>query len=133
EFRVLRDRLFALGGADVETAAAESLDVEISDEPLAGWLAARSGRLLGVHVTGTVAHGSGDAWSIAISDGEGAVTRDLAQVSGEEERALAAWLADADAPKALHEAKDAWHRLDGRGLPLAGVAFDTAIAAYLCR
>ncbi|MPV49940.1 DNA polymerase I [Pseudactinotalea sp. HY160] len=132
EFRVLRDRLFALGGADVETVSAETFDVAVSADPLADWLAARTGRVLGVHVSGGLAHGSGEAWSIAISDGESAVTRDLAQVSGQEERALADWLADPAAPKALHEAKDAWHRLDGSGLPLAGVAFDTAIAAYLC-
>ena len=28
----------------------------------------------------------------------------------------------------LHDAKSAWHSLDGRGLPLQGVAFDTAVA-----
>ena len=132
EFRVLRDRLFALGGEDVETQAADAHEVEISADPLETWLEARAGKLLGVYVAGDVAMGTGNAWSIAISDGDTAITRDLATISAAEEQVLAGWLGDETAPKAFHESKDEWHALDGRGLPLAGVTFDSAIAAYLC-
>ncbi|HMO11652.1 MAG TPA: DNA polymerase I, partial [Actinotalea sp.] len=45
--------------------------------------------------------------------------------------ALAGWLADPAAPVSVHGAKDAWHALAGRGLTLAGVAFDPLLAAYL--
>src|SRR5699024_11556869 len=105
---------------DVETQAADAHEVEISADPLEEWLGARAGKLLGVHVAGDVAMGTGNAWSIAISDGDTAITRDLATISAAEEQVLAAWLADDTAPKAFHESKDEWHALDGRGLPLAG-------------
>ena len=51
----------------------------------------------------------------------------------DDEAALASWLADPGAPKALHEAKLAMHDLEGRGWKLAGVTSDTALAAYLVR
>src|SRR5690606_9806596 len=50
----------------------------------------------------------------------------------EDEAVVAAWLADPERPKAVHGAKDAVHALEGRGLTLAGIAFDTLLAAYLC-
>ena len=50
-----------------------------------------------------------------------------------DETALAAWLADPAAPKIVHASKEAWHALAGRGLPIAGVVFDTELAAYLCQ
>src|SRR5690606_38754800 len=49
-----------------------------------------------------------------------------------DDAALGAWFADPTAPKLVHGAKDAWHALAGRGLELAGVVFDTELAAYLC-
>ena len=58
---------------------------------------------------------------------------DLQQIDPADENALAAWLADPDAPKVVHASKEAWHALAGRGLPLAGVVFDTELAAYLCQ
>ena len=41
------------------------------------------------------------------------------------------WLADPARPKALHDAKGPMHALAARGLELAGVTSDTALAAYL--
>ncbi|UNX56367.1 DNA polymerase I [Georgenia sp. TF02-10] len=140
EFTTLRERLFAILPASPDEAAAPAgpLEVDVvpvgqADGGLAGWLAARRGQVLGLDVTGTVQHGTGDAWSLAVGDDAGhAVTVDLTEIDADAEQALATWLADPAAPKALHEAKTAWHALDGRGLPLAGVAFDTALGAYLC-
>ena len=133
EFRVLRDRLFAMEPSDAESAEAGAFDVTLSEEPLEAWLEARRGRLLGVDVRGTGGPAGADAWAVAISDDDGtAIDVDLTDVTPEQEQALAAWLADAQAPKTLHEAKVAWHRLTGRGFTLAGVEFDTALAAYLC-
>jgi len=133
EFRILRDRLFAMTPSDAETVEAEPFEVEVTRTGVAEWLSTRTGRLLGLDVRGTVAHGSGDAWGVAVADESGsALTLDLTDLTPDDEASLAAWLADPAQPKAVHDAKAAWHSLDGRGLPLAGVAFDTAVAEYLC-
>src|SRR5699024_11976959 len=96
--------------------------------------AARSGRLLGLDVRGSGGPAGADAWSVAIADDDAtAIDVDLTEVEPEQEQALAAWLADTKAPKVVHEVKEAWHRLAGRGMNLTGVTFDTALAAYLCR
>ncbi|TRW46182.1 DNA polymerase I [Georgenia yuyongxinii] len=138
EFDVLRQRLFESLPQEQTSEPAEGLDVDIVpvtkvDGGLPAWLDARRGTLLGLDVTGTAAQGTGDAWALAVADGEGtAVTMDLTALDQTDETALASWLADPASPKALHEAKNAWHALDGRGLTLDGVTFDTALAAYLC-
>ncbi|NBP85156.1 MAG: DNA polymerase I, partial [Mycobacteriaceae bacterium] len=70
--------------------------------------------------------------AIAAADGEGAYL-DVAQLTPDDDAALACWLADPQLPKALHEAKSAMHDVAGRGWRLAGVTSDTALAAYLVR
>ncbi len=138
EFRTLRDRLFAMlpdEGRDERVATAAALDlVEAGVGGLAGWLDARSDALLGLDVRGSGAPARGDAWGVAIADPSGqAVAYDLAEIDPLDEGALATWLADPSRAKALHAAKEAWHALDGRGLPLRGVRYDTELAAYLCQ
>jgi len=49
------------------------------------------------------------------------------------ESALATWLGDAGRTKAMHDAKGPIQALAARGLPLAGLTSDTALAAYLVR
>ncbi len=135
EFRTLRDRLLALAPTQEEQAGGgfEVAVAALAPGQLGAWLGARAGRLLGVDVHGVVVNGSGGAWSLALADDDGApVVIDLQTVTPRDESSLAAWLADEGAPKAVHEAKTAWHALDGRGLSFAGVAVDTALAAYLC-
>lgn len=44
-----------------------------------------------------------------------------------------AWLADAQAPKAVHDAKLALHALSGPQRPVAGLVLDTLLAGYLLR
>ncbi len=137
EFRTLRDRLFALvpdTAQDEAAASAGSLVLDtVAAGGLAGWLSTHR-ELLGVDVRGSGTPSGGDAWGIALA-GEGGqcVVYDLAEISPADEAALAEWLADPGAPKALHAAKTAWHALAGRGLALNGVAFDTELAAYLCQ
>jgi DNA polymerase I len=70
------------------------------------------------------------ALAIAAADGAGAYL-DPAALTEQDEAALAAWLADPERPKALHDAKGPMHALVARGLELAGVTSDTALAAYL--
>jgi DNA polymerase-1 len=135
QFTTLRERLFA-AFPDEATSLVPSADVrleELAPGDLAPWLTARAGRTLGLDVRGSVHPAGGDAWGVAIVDDAGiAVALDLTSIRTDDESALAAWVADAQAPKALHAAKGAWHALAGRGLTLAGVVFDTELAAYLC-
>ncbi|WP_241237015.1 DNA polymerase I [Georgenia faecalis] len=137
EFTVLRDRLFAsLPEENRPATADEGFALEVTAAAagnLGPWLAERSGTLLGLDVSGKGLPAGGDAWALAIADDAGsAVTVDLTDVTPEDEQALAAWLADTEAPKTVHAAKQAWHALRGRGLTLGGVVFDTELAAYLC-
>jgi DNA polymerase I len=122
---------------------------------LADWLAghATSGRI-GLAVSGTWGRGTGDVDGIALAkataagdeaeDGDGsagpegggvvaspAVFIDPAALTADDEQALADWLADETAPKALHDAKGPMHALAARGLELNGLTSDTALAAYL--
>ena len=138
EFRTLRDRLFAMlpdEGREERVATAAALDlVEAGVGGLGAWLDARRDEVLGLDVRGSGAPGRGDAWGVAVADGAGqAVAYDLAAIDPADEAALAAWLADPERGKAVHAAKEAWHALDGRGLPLRGVVYDTELAAYLCQ
>jgi len=146
QFRVLRDRLYstlpngiagvtAAPGADAE--AGGTFEVEIAlpgPEEVAGWLAehaAADGRT-GVAVSGTWGRGTGNLTGLALAtpDGAGAYL-DPATLTEDDERALAAWLADPARPKAMHDAKGPIHAMAARGLDLAGLTTDTALAAYL--
>ncbi|WP_084513119.1 DNA polymerase I [Nocardia mikamii] len=138
EFRVLRDRLFeTLAPPEPE---AES-GFEISGGPVApgaaaDWLAehAKTDARHGVSIVGTTTPVQGDVKAIAIAaaDGEGGYF-DVVALTPEDELAIGRWLADAETPKAVHEAKAAIHALRGRGWRLAGLTSDTALAAYLVR
>jgi DNA polymerase-1 len=137
EFRVLRDRLFeTLASADPEVEL--GFDVRggmLERGGLSAWLAEHSsGRRFGLAVVGTHLAFDSDATALAIvsADGEG-IYLDTTTLDPQDEAALASWLADPGAPKALHEAKLAMHDLTGRGWALAGVTSDTALAAYLVR
>ena len=138
EFRVLRDRLFDTLAA-VEPEVDEGFDVRggaLQPGTVGQWLAdhAGDGRRSGLTVVGTHLPHGGDATALAIAaaDGDGAYI-ETATLTPEDDAALAAWLADPDKPKALHEAKLAIHDLTGRGWALEGVTSDTALAAYLVR
>ena len=134
EFRTLRERLLAMVPED--RGEAEGFDLEVLALPrgtLGAWLAERSGAVLALDVSGRGTPARGDAWALAIADaGTQAVTVDLTDIGPEDEAALVAWLADPARPKSLHGAKDARHALQGRGLALEGVVFDTLVASYLC-
>ena len=138
EFRVLRDRLFDTLAA-VEPEVDEGFDVRggaLEPGTVGQWLAEHvaDGRRSGLAVVGTHLPYDGDATALAIAaaDGDGGYL-ETATLTPEDDAALAAWLADAAKPKALHEAKLAIHDLAGRGWTLNGVTSDTALAAYLVR
>jgi DNA polymerase I len=148
QFRVLRDRLYTTlpNGIDWATPAAQpaagegtgqAFDVDVSlpgPGELAGWLdehANGEGRA-GLAASGNWLRGTGvlDGLALATPDGAGAFL-DPVTLTEEDEGALAAWLADPARPKAMHDAKGPMHALAARGLELAGLSTDTALAAYL--
>jgi DNA polymerase-1 len=138
EFRVLRDRLFAtLEAVEVEAESGFDLQgVVLSSEQVPAWLTehAPPGTRVGVHVDGIWARGTGDARALAIATGPGeAAYIDLVTIDPVGETALAEWLADPVRTKVLHDAKGPLQALTARGLPLAGLTSDTALAAYLVR
>ena len=158
QFRVLRERLVETlpNGIGAAAAAAgrpsqpqEGFEIDVAlpgPGEVAAWLAEhaaatgdeeggagrRAGGRSGLAMNGTWGRGTGTLTGLAIAapDGECAFL-DPAELGEADERALAAWLADPAAAKALHDAKGPMHALAAHGLELAGLSSDTALAAYL--
>ncbi|WP_301925603.1 DNA polymerase I [Corynebacterium glaucum] len=133
----LRERVLAsvetTGEVPENADTVELPDVVVEDAPLDEWLAAREGEGLALYLSGTPTPGQGDVVALAVVDKQRkALQRDASDLSPSEDAALKAW-AESNAPKFLHEAKAAFHMLQGRGITLRGIAHDTAIAAYLLR
>jgi DNA polymerase-1 len=137
EFRVLRERLYSYLEA-VEPEAESGFDlsgVVLRAGEVAGWLAEHAREApVGVAVTGRFGRGTGELTGIAVATGDGpAAWFDPTTLDEGDERAVAAWLADADRPKVIHEAKSAMLAFRAHGWSLAGVRVDTALAAYLAK
>jgi DNA polymerase I len=144
QFRVLRDRLYStlpdgIAGAAAAPAAGPEAVFEVDvtrvgPGELAAWLAehATGAGRTGLAAEGSWGRGTGTLTGLALAapDGAGAYL-DPVELAEEDEAALAAWLADPAQPKALHDAKGPMHALAARGLDLAGLTTDTALAAYL--
>jgi DNA polymerase-1 len=153
QFKVLRERLYAtlphgligatgsdpggpLGTSAAPGAGKAPFEVVIDllgPDQAGAWLAAHSAaERSGVSLSGTWGRGTGNVTGLAIAapDGHGAYL-DPVELTAPDEQALAAWLADPAHPKVLHDAKGPMHALAARGLTLAGLASDTALAAYL--
>ncbi len=149
QFRVLRDRLYStfpdgLPGAPAQGAG----DTAAKDQELGGfevdasvlapgqvaaWLENHgSVERTGLALAGSWTAGMGLATAIALAtpDGAGAFI-DPTQLTPDDDRALAEWLADERRPKALHDAKGPIHALAQHGWTLKGLSSDTALAAYL--
>ncbi len=147
QFRVLRDRLYATlpngigspaapatGTVTESTTAFDLTAVTPGPGELAQWLEehASGGGRAGLAVSGTWGRGTGNLTGLAIAvPGGAAAFLDPTTLIEEDDKALAQWLADPARPKALHDAKGPIHALAARGLELAGLTSDTALAAYL--
>jgi DNA polymerase I len=146
QFRVLRDRLYStlpngIGAqaltAAVAAAAASSFDAQavvLGPGEVAQWIEGNvtgQGRS-GLAASGSWGRGTGNLTGLAIAaPGGAAAFVDPTVLAEEDDKALAAWLADPARPKALHDAKGPSHALAARGFELAGLTSDTALAAYL--
>ncbi|MGF1663567.1 MAG: DNA polymerase I [Kineosporiaceae bacterium] len=133
EFRVLRDRLFAtLSAPEPEVTGGFAVESEaLGPEAARQWLASHAaGRRVAAQVAVTGRGLGATAVGLAVAAGGGETAYlDLA-VSRED---VTAWLADPATAVVAHEAKPQLHALHRAGLAVAGLAGDTALAAYLCR
>ncbi|HEY3548390.1 MAG TPA: DNA polymerase, partial [Propionicimonas sp.] len=137
EFRVLRDRLLeTLPAEDAESQGGFDVSGETLDTGgVRAWLDAhaRSG-VVGIDVTGRWRAGAGDITGLALAAADGAAAwLDVTGLSPDDDKALADWLADESAPKAMHDAKGPLLAIWSRGWDLAGLVSDTQLAAYLLR
>ncbi len=156
QFRVLRDRLYQyLEAVEPEAEAGFELAGRVlGTGEVAGWLAGHAGRPsagtgregaavigavaavapVGVAVSGSFGRGTGNLTGVAIATEDGAgAWFDPSTLDSADEAAVAAWLADEDCPKMLHDGKPALLAFTERGWPLRGLVADTALAAYLAR
>ena len=135
EFRVLRDRLYQTLAAPTPEAD-EGFEVDVvrlGEGELPSWLAAhaQSGRV-GVSVRGVWSRGTGEATTVALAAGDDAAAWfEPAELSPGDDAAIAAWLADPQRPKVLHDAKGPLHALAARGWATEGLASDTALSAFV--
>ena len=140
EFRgELRERaLKVLGGSEVSVSSAgfELAGDILGTGQVAGWLAAHApaGTRVGVAVEGGFGRGTGTFTALAVAAAAGpAAWFDPTALDAADEAAVAAWLADPQRPKVLHDAKPALLAAGAHGWQVAGVVADTALAAYLAR
>ncbi|MFJ9828330.1 DNA polymerase I [Streptomyces sp. NPDC101160] len=136
----LRERLLAVDpGAAEETAPAPAPGVALDftvlgSGELAGWLAEHAGQPLGIATVDSWALGTGNVTEIALASGEGAAAWfDPSELDEADEQAWAAWIADPERPKVMHNAKGAMRVFPEHGWSVAGVTMDTALAAYLVK
>jgi len=139
EFRVLRDRLFETleSEEEIDDSGFELAGSRLAAGEVGAWLATHgraAGRRVGIAAQGSWRAGTGEVHSLALAADDGtAAWLDTAEISPEDDAALAAWLADPDAAKVMHDAKGPILALAARGWPLHGLVSDTALAAYLVR
>ncbi|WP_371652094.1 MULTISPECIES: DNA polymerase I [unclassified Streptomyces] len=136
----LRERLLAVDpGAGEEEAPAPAAGVELdgavlSAGELAPWLAEHGSGPLGLATVDAWALGTGSVSEIALATADGpAAWFDPSELDEADERAFAAWIADAAKPKVLHNAKATMRVFPEHGWSVDGVAMDTALAAYLVK
>ncbi|WP_110238643.1 DNA polymerase I [Nocardioides gilvus] len=136
EFRVLRDRLFESLTSEEETEEGgfEVDGATLAPGALGAWLEEHATTDVGLHVRGTWGAGTGRVDGLALANASGqAAYVDVAELTLDDDQALALWLADDTRGKFLHDAKGPILALGAHGWQLAGLRGDTALSAYLVR
>ncbi|MFE6893271.1 DNA polymerase I [Streptomyces sp. NPDC057694] len=136
----LRERLFAVdpGAAEAEEAPAEpgvELDgTVLATGEVAPWLTEHATAVLGLASVDTWSLGTGSVTEVALAAADGeAAWFDPTTLDEADEKAFAAWLADAAKPKVLHNAKSVMRVFAEHGWTVDGITMDTALAAYLVK
>lgn len=140
QFNTLRKRLFDMFGEEEAVDAGEAHQVpahQVVTEAaaLATWLSAgpaagAADSAVAVEVLSEKAGLAHEAVAVALVRADSAVVVDLGAADAALESELAVWLAS-DAPKVIHEYKEAFKALSLRGLAVAGVVDDTSLSGYL--
>lgn len=136
----LRERLLAVdpGAEEADQTPAEP-GVELDGSVLgagevAPWLAEHGKAVLGVATVDTWQLGTGSVTEVALAAAGGAAAWfDPSGLDEADENAFAAWIADPDKPKVLHNAKATMRVFPEHGWTVDGVTMDTALAAYLVK
>ncbi|WP_159803080.1 DNA polymerase I [Arthrobacter zhaoguopingii] len=136
QFNTLRKRLFDLFGEEEAEETGDEMTppphVVLTDAaPLTAWLNSTNQAPAAVHLATEATTGGTDVTGIAIVTSTAAAFVPLEGLDAEAEQVLAHWLADLNAPKVVHDFKEAYKLLAPRGLHLAGEVDDTAISGYL--
>ncbi|WP_327237098.1 DNA polymerase I [Streptomyces sp. NBC_01317] len=136
----LRERLLAVDPGAVEDeppapAAGVELDgTVLGSGQLTPWLAEHGTGPLGIATVDTWALGAGSITEVALAAAGGpAAWFDTTQLDEADEQAFAAWLADDERPKVMHNAKSVMRVAPEHGWRVGGVTMDTALAAYLVK
>ncbi|MDJ1133190.1 DNA polymerase I [Streptomyces iconiensis] len=133
-----RDRLMAAdpgtaGEEQAEPAQGVEVDGTVLDpDGLGPWLAEHGHGVLGVATVDVWKLGAGSVSEVALATPAGpAAWFDPTKLSEADEKAFAAWLADAAKRKIMHDAKAIMRVFAEHGWGVDGVWMDTALAAYL--
>lgn len=131
----LRTRILDVVAPAEDVAVEAGVELEgttLAPGAVAGWLDAAGKETVGVSVRGSWGSGTGRVTGLALAllDGRAAYV-DVETMSLDDDRALAAWLADASRPKVLHNVKGQLLALAAQGWTLEGVVEDSALSAYL--
>lgn len=136
EFRgELRTRILDVVAPTEEVEVEAGVELEgttLGPDAVAGWLDAVGTETVGVSVRGSWGSGTGRVTGVAfaLADGRAAYV-DVETMTLDDDKALAAWLADETRPKVLHNVKGQLLALAAQGWPLEGVVEDSALSAYL--
>jgi len=139
EFRVLRDRLFETleSEEEIDDAGFDLTTSRLGPDEVAGWLDAHARtpeRRVGLVAQGEWGSGTGEVRGVALAAADGtAAWCDPAEITPDDDSALAGWLGDASLAKVMHDANGQLLALSARGWPVRGLTSDTALAAYLVR
>jgi DNA polymerase-1 len=135
QFRVLRERLGRSLGDTPSAPQSAGFEVQaqlLEPGALAAFVASLPVGPVALAFSGHWGRGAGDITSMALATAQGpSAVITLAELTADDDAALATFLADAQRPKIVHDVKGPLLALAERGLTLAGVSFDTALAAYL--
>lgn len=136
QFNTLRKRLFDLYGEEEAAGNEEALEVPVFAAPaeaagLAEWFDTTKLHNTALSPVMQSTSGGNDVVGLGLVSAETAAYVDLSTLAADAESELAQWLADADAPKLVHDYKVIYKALAARGFFLAGVVDDTVLSAYL--
>jgi DNA polymerase-1 len=137
QFRVLRERLYSTFSVSEPESADAGFDLDgsvLQPGDVTQWLDehARTEARHGLSFAGTWGRGTGALTGIAIAAPDGcAAYLDPEQLTGDDETALAGWLADPSVDKVGYDVKGPVLAVIERGWTLGGVSSDVALAAYI--